>query len=139
MEHDTTYLQRIDHLICDPSNIDILRSTLHMHSTLAIIVEQVRANQQLEQTTQEVNDCIWMRLARIQGLAAANQIGLLRILLYNDVFSRLAPFRNADGTFTPWLLAASCPANLTPAEPIQSTLQPTTTRSPTLDPHYSDR
>ena len=52
-----------------------------------MIMEQVRANQQLEQTTQEVNDCIWVRLAEIRGLAAANRIGLLRILLYNDIYS----------------------------------------------------
>ena len=39
MEYDTTHLQRIDQLIRDPSNIDVLRSVLHMHSTLAMIVE----------------------------------------------------------------------------------------------------
>ena len=110
-----------------------------MHPILAMIVEQVRANQQLKQTTQEVNDRIWMRLAEIRGLAAANRIGLLRILLYNDIYSWLALFCNADGTFTPWLLAASCSANLTPAKPIQSTPQPMTTRSLTLDSRYSDR
>ena len=110
-----------------------------MHPILAMIMEQVRANQQLEQTTQEVNDCIWVRLAEIRGLAAANRIGLLGILLYNNIFSRLAPFHHADGTFTPWLPAISRPANLTPIEPIQSLPQSMTTRSPTLDLCHSDR
>ena len=65
MEYDAAHLQRIDQLIHNSSNIDILRSTLHMHPILAMIVEQVRANQQLEQTTQEVNNHVWMRLAGI--------------------------------------------------------------------------
>ena len=30
MKYDTTYLQRIDDLIRDPSNIDVLQSALHM-------------------------------------------------------------------------------------------------------------
>ena len=77
MEYDAAHLQRIDQLIHNSSNIDILRSTLHMHPILAMIVEQVRANQQLEQTTQEVNNHVWMRLAGIWELAAANRIGLL--------------------------------------------------------------
>ena len=80
-----------------------------------------------------------MRLAEIWGLAAANWIGLLRILLYNDIFFWLIPFHNADGTFTPWLPATSYPANLISAEPIQSILQSTITRSLTLDPCHSDR
>ena len=118
IEYDTAYLQRINHLIHDPSNINVLQSALHMHLTLAMIIEQVWVNQQLEQTTQEVNNCIWVRLARIHRLAAANWISLLRILLYNDIYFRLAPFHNVDGTFTPWLSAASCPANLTSIKPI---------------------
>ena len=45
MEYDITHLQRIDQLIRDFSNIDILWSILYMHPTLAIIMEQVWANQ----------------------------------------------------------------------------------------------
>ena len=77
-----------------------------------------------------------MRLARICGLAAANWISLLWILLYNDIYFWLAPFHNADRIFTPWLLVTDCPTNSTPAEPIQSTPQSMTTRSLTLDPHH---
>ena len=139
MKYNATYLQRIDHLIRDPFNIDVLQSALHMHPTLAMIMEQVWANQQLEQTTQELNDCIWVRLAEIWRLATANQIGLLQILLYNDIYFRLALFINADGTFTPWLSAESRSANPILTEPIQSIPQSVTIWNLTLDPYHPDR
>ena len=45
IEYNAAHLQKIDHMIHDLFNIDVLQSALHMHSTLAMIVKQVRANQ----------------------------------------------------------------------------------------------